>query len=134
MTNADWKRPFQYTWNQMVRIGRGISKVVDISAFFVLNRPIIRSCDTTTFIIKRRCTSGQNAAPLSYIWLYTLMTLQNRSNQVIISNQVFDVFFSNYKLLLETFTYLMTKYYIRKAKEDNDERKKYGSDNGIHES
>lgn len=73
LTKADSKRPWQNLWTQRVKIGSATRHADDCSASLMLNNPIRRSWAIIKPIITRRCTWGQNAAPLSYFWLYTLM-------------------------------------------------------------
>lgn len=52
----------------MVNTGRTSSNGVDSEAFFEVISPISKIWEIIIADIIRLCTSGQNAAPLSYCW------------------------------------------------------------------
>lgn len=74
----------------MVRIGSTSKSGVDLAAFFVLSNPSSSICETTRLTMMRKCTSGQNAAALSYFWSYTLMIWRDKKPKVNCVDEVLN--------------------------------------------
>lgn len=81
LTNAGSNRFLQYMWNHIVNRGRTSIGVVS-EPCLVLIKPISRSCEMIIAMITRLTTSGQNAAALSYCWLYTFMILEHYTERL----------------------------------------------------